>query len=77
MARYFTHLRGAAAIDNFLAGTSQTPSKAGPANRLPDGTPGAAVAQSVADDLVKPRAGSRRPAASQGVVPATHTAPAR
>ncbi len=77
MARYFTHLRGAAAIDNFLAGTSQTPSKAGPANRLPDGTPGAAVAQSVADDLVKPRAGSRRPAASQGVVPATHTAPVR
>ena len=74
MARYFTHLRGAAAIDNFLAGTSQSPSKAGAANRLPDGTPGATIAQSVADDLVKPRAGTRRPA-SQGVVPATHLAP--
>ncbi len=75
MARYFTHLRGSAAIDNFLAGTSQAPPKGGPGRGMPDLTPGATMPQSVADDLVKPRAGSRRPAASQGVVPATHLAP--
>ena len=75
MARYFTNLRGAAAIDNFLAGTSQTPSKAGGSGG-PDRTPGARISQAAADDLARPRAGSRR-AASQGVVPATHTAPTR
>jgi parvulin-like peptidyl-prolyl isomerase len=76
MARYFTHLRSAAAIDNFLAGTSQVPAKSGPATSSPGRTPGATLSQSVADDLVKPRAGTRQ-AAPQGVVPATHAAPIR
>ncbi len=76
MARYFTHLRGAAAIDNFLAGTSQSPAKSGSGRAMPDLTPGANVPQAVADDLVRPRVGSRQAAAApQGVVPATHLAP--
>ncbi|MFM1904717.1 MAG: hypothetical protein RLZZ440_2617 [Planctomycetota bacterium] len=76
MARYFTHLRGAAAIDNFLAGTSQAPAKGGSGRGMPDLTPGANVPQAVADDLTRPRTGSRRAAAApQGVVPATHLAP--
>ena len=75
MARYFTHLRSSAAIDNFLAGTSQAPAKAARGG-MPDHTPGATVPQALADDLGRPRAGSRQPTAtSPGVVPATHVAP--
>ena len=62
MARYFGHLREGAAIDNFLAGTSQAPAgdRGGPAAAPPGATPGAALPGGVADDLSRPRAGSRR-----------------
>ena len=83
MARYFTHLREGAAIDNFLAGTSQSPPSprgmppGGPASGMPASTLTAAEAA----DLAKPRAGSRQaqrptpPAAGSRVVPAAHEAP--
>jgi parvulin-like peptidyl-prolyl isomerase len=65
MARHFSHLRESAAIDNFLAGTSQTPAMAG---RSTD--PKATTLSKVGpDDLAQPRAGSRR---ASGVVPAAH-----
>ena len=78
MAEYFTRLRQGSAIDNFVAGTSQTP-----AGR--SGIPGAlpAAARQEAQELARPRAGSRlapRSAASgptaSGVVPASATTPA-
>jgi len=77
MARYFTHLREAAAIDNFLAGTSQSPTRPAAAA----GQPGKAVAGSSltraeAEDLAKPRAGSAKPAPG-AVVPASLEAPVR
>lgn len=70
MARYFGHLREGAAIDNFLAGTSQTPA----ANRAAPPMAGAPQAAPAADappaagtlsrqemeELSRPRAGSRR-----------------
>jgi parvulin-like peptidyl-prolyl isomerase len=79
MARHFTHLRERAAIDNFLAGTSQSPVKrlngpgvgpgmgphvgpgAGP------GLPGTTLARSEAEELARPRVGSRQSLAPAAV----------
>ena len=74
MARSFSHLREAATIDNFLAGTSQSPpdTAAARAGSLPKTT----ISQREADELTAPRAGSRRAgAAGSGVVPASLDAP--
>ena len=73
MARHFTHLRESAAIDNFLAGTSQSPA-AQAAKGKPGMMPGTTVSKMTADELTQPRAGSR--VTTPGVVPATHAAPA-
>jgi len=84
MARHFTHLREVAAIDNFIAGTSQSPSggsrrgAAGLAGGA--GVPGTTISKADAADLAKPRAGTRRmpgpPAEpARGVVPASLDAP--
>ncbi len=73
MARHFSHLREAAAIDNFLAGTSQTPAPGRPGGAKPAST---TLSRATADDLAKPRAGSRRAATGSGVVPAGHATPA-
>jgi parvulin-like peptidyl-prolyl isomerase len=73
MARHFTHLRESAAIDNFLAGTSQSPTPA--AARLAPDLPAGKLTRADAEELSRPRVGSRRPAG--GVVPATHAAPGR
>jgi parvulin-like peptidyl-prolyl isomerase len=79
MARHFTHLRERAAIDNLLAGTSQAPAQ--PRGGPPAGGPPAAtVTRAEAEDLARPRAGSRRAAAApggSGVVPATLETPVR
>jgi parvulin-like peptidyl-prolyl isomerase len=83
MARHFTHLRESAAIDNFLAGTSQSPTAKRPGGGAPAGSlPATTLSRTEADDLAKPRAGSRRPAsgatpAASGVVPAAHETPVR
>ncbi len=79
MARHFAHLRESAAIDNMVAGTSQSPVK--PAARpgtlpdLPNPIPGGNPQGPAA------RAGSvraaRTPAAATGVVPAGFAEPAR
>ncbi len=82
MGRRFTHLRESAAIDNLLAGTSQSPSQpaAGPAATAA-GMPKTRLTPAEAAELDKPRAGSRRgppaapPAGGQGVVPASHEGP--
>lgn len=89
MARYFSHLREGAAIDNFLAGTSQAP-PAGPggmaATRQPPGAGAAAppeagtLSRQEIEELSRPRAGSRRavapPAAgADGVRRASFDAP--
>jgi len=66
MARHFSHLRESAAIDNFVAGTSQTPTSSGGA---PAASKGATLSKVGSDDLAQPRAGSRR---ASGVVPAAH-----
>jgi len=87
MGRYFTHLREGAAIDNFLAGTSQSAAATGGAAlaRGAAGGPPASGAQPTLskqeqDELSRPRAGSRRavapPAADPGVRPASFDAPA-
>ena len=87
MGRYFTHLREGAAIDNFLAGTSQSATAADGAAlaRGAAGGPPASGAQPTLskqeqDELSRPRAGSRRavapPAADSGVRPASFDAPA-
>ena len=56
MARYFTHLRESASIDNFLAGTSQSPKKTLPAaSEMPPST----LTQRETKELSRPRAGSR------------------
>jgi parvulin-like peptidyl-prolyl isomerase len=65
MARHFSHLRESAAIDNFLAGTSQAPTGPGQ-GKDPKSTTLSKVGP---DDAGQPRAGSRRAA---GVVPAAH-----
>jgi parvulin-like peptidyl-prolyl isomerase len=78
MARHFTNLRESASIDNFIAGTSQSPTAA---PRRPGAMPGTTLSKAEAADLAKPRTGSRQLPASmpampnQGVVPATHIAP--
>ena len=79
MTRYFTHLRQSAAIDNFLAGTSQspvapkqTPRTLPAAGKMPAST----LSRREEKELSEPRAGSRRPQASTGVQPATFEAPA-
>ena len=56
MARYFTHLRESASIDNFLAGTSQSPKTNLPAaSEMPPST----LTQRETKELSEPRAGSR------------------
>jgi hypothetical protein len=76
MARHNTHLRESAAIDNFLAGTSQSPTQAsGAGGPAAAGMPSTTLSKAEAADLAKPRVGSVR-AGSQGVVPAAHQAPA-
>ncbi len=72
MARHFTHLRESATIDNFVAGTSQSPT---PPARRGGGMPGTTLSKAEAADLATPRAGSVK-AAGRGVVPAAHQAPA-
>ena len=81
MARHFANLRESASIDNFIAGTSQSPTAA---PRRPGAMPGTTISKTDAAELAKPRAGSRQlpaagpgvPAApNQGVVPAAHIAP--
>ena len=60
MARFFTHLRESASIDNFLAGTSQSPKSNLPQN-LPAASkmPPSTITQRETNELSKPRAGSR------------------
>ena len=60
MARYFTHLRESASIDNFLAGTSQS-SKSTASVNLPAASemPDTTITRREAQELSKPRAGSR------------------
>lgn len=81
MARYFSHLREAAAIDNFLAGTSQSPAQSSGPRASPPSESGLSRAE--AEELAAPRAGSRKAAASSpaaepgttGVVRASHESP--
>jgi parvulin-like peptidyl-prolyl isomerase len=73
MARHFSHLRESATIDNFVAGTSQSPTP--PAARRGGGMPATTLSKAEAADLAAPRAGSIK-AAARGVVPAAHQAPA-
>ena len=73
MARHFTHLRESAAIDNLLAGTSQSPTlrRGGPPS---PGLPQTTITKSEAAELAAPRAGSRKaapPSGQSGVVPAS------
>jgi len=80
MTRYFAHLREGAAIDNFLAGTSQSPAGKLPAAGLAPQTGPSKLSRAEAAELARPRAGSRQappPAPGSGVVPAGFTAPAR
>ena len=66
MARSFSHLREGAAIDNFLAGTSQT-AAVGPERPAPQ-----RAARGVAEEPEGPRTGSRRSQAEgSGVRPAS------
>ena len=74
MARYFSHLREAATIDNFLAGTSQSPPDAAVARA--GSLPKTTISEREVEELTAPRAGSRRAAAAgSGVVPASLDAP--
>jgi len=69
MARHFAHLRESAAIDNLLAGTSQSPAKPGV------GQPGVGQPGRTTAEAPVPRAGSRK-AETSGVQPAGFDAPA-
>ena len=73
MARYFTHLRESASIDNFLAGTSQSPKKPAPAaSEMPPST----LTQRETKELSRPRAGSRAAEkSSRSVSPASFDEP--
>ena len=73
MARYFTHLRESASIDNFLAGTSQSPKKTLPAaSEMPPST----LTQRETKELSRPRAGSRAAEkSSRSVSPASFDEP--
>ena len=62
MARYFSHLREGAAIDNFLAGTSQSPAQA--TTPRAGSPPKSTLSASEIEDLGRPRAGSRQAAQS-------------
>ena len=74
MARYFSHLREAATIDNYLAGTSQSPPE--PGRGGPAQLPPSSISGREAEELGQPRAGSRREAVGgSGVVPAALDAP--
>jgi hypothetical protein len=75
MARYFTHLRESAAIDNLLAGTSQSPTRPTAPGQPGKGLPGSTLTRADAQDLAKPRAGSAKQPAASGVVPASLDAP--
>ena len=77
MARYFTHLRESAAIDNLLAGTSQSPTRPTAPGQPGKGLPGSTLTRADAQDLAKPRAGSVKQPAASGVVPASLDAPVR
>ncbi|MDP6676922.1 MAG: peptidyl-prolyl cis-trans isomerase, partial [Pirellulales bacterium] len=77
MARYFTHLRESASIDNFLAGTSQSPKSNLPQN-LPAGStmPPSTITQRETNELSRPRAGSRAAEkSSRSVSPASFDEP--
>jgi parvulin-like peptidyl-prolyl isomerase len=73
MSRYFAHLREAATIDNFLAGTSQSPTR--PATGGPGQSPGSQTGtvlstavqlpRSLEADPNTPRAGSRKATQAQ------------
>jgi parvulin-like peptidyl-prolyl isomerase len=89
MSRYFSHLRESATIDNFLAGTSQSPTRPTAPGQIAAGKtvgpqvapPAPTLPAELHNDPSQPRAGSRRPAgpaqpARQGVLPAAHQAPA-
>ena len=74
MARHFSHLRESATIDNLVAGTSQSPTRA--AQGAAPGAvamPATTLSKAEAADLARPRAGSTKP--PTGVVPAGHQAP--
>jgi parvulin-like peptidyl-prolyl isomerase len=78
LARYFTHLRESATIDNLLAGTSQSPTRPNAAAGQPGkGLPGSTLSRADAEDLAKPRAGSVKQPSGSGVVPTSLTAPVR
>jgi hypothetical protein len=81
MARFFTHLRESASIDNFLAGTSQSPKSNLPQN-LPAASkmPPSTITQRETNELskprAKPRAGSRAVGnSSRAVSPASFDEP--
>ncbi len=69
MARHFTHLREGAAIDNFIAGTSQSPVRP----PMPGGAaqPPATLTKAEQEELARPRTGSRTAQPPAGVVPAS------
>jgi parvulin-like peptidyl-prolyl isomerase len=83
MSRHFSHLREVATIDNFLAGTSQSPTQ--PASGGPGQQPAATMAQqggampatavqlprSLEADVNQPRAGSRKATAAGPGQPAS------
>ena len=74
MGRHFTHLRESAAIDNFIAGTSQSPTQAArPGGPAGAGMPATTLSKTEAADLATPRVGSAK--AMQGVVPTGHQVP--
>jgi len=93
MSRYFSHLRESASIDNFLAGTSQSPTQS--AAGRPGQSPGARsmeqpdpllttatqLPRSLEADANQPRTGSRKPTPTapgqSGVRPASLDAPVR
>lgn len=80
MARHFTHLRESATIDNFIAGTSQSPTQAARRGGNGGGLPATTLSKAEAAELATPRAGSVKAAARatvppQGVIPAGHQAP--
>ena len=78
MARYFSHLREGATIDNFLAGTSQSPTPSAPSRT--GSLPRSSLTAAEKTEPQQPRAGSRKaspagPTASPGVLPASLDAP--
>jgi parvulin-like peptidyl-prolyl isomerase len=76
LARYFTHLREGAAIDNFLAGTSQTPLQQGvPPTAARSPASAATITREEAEELARPRVGSRTAGLPGGVVPASREVP--